>query len=86
MRWFETWGRVVFRKRDGNTMQITLKILKAVVMVGNGTDQIQLTLDAPATFKVMDYKPTMKMEASPGAGVQWVRDNFGIEPQVIDLG
>ena len=67
-------------------MKITLNVLKAVVLTGNHGDLIRLTLDAPTTYKGMDYEPTMKMEASPGAGAQWVRDNFGIEPQVINLG
>jgi len=67
------------------TQTITLKVLRAIVMTGNGTDLIQLTLDAPTAFEAMGYKPLMKMEASQGAGVQWVRDNFGIEPEVINL-
>lgn len=61
-----------------------LRITKAVVITGSGPDRISLELDCPTTFPNMGYEPYASLEAQKGFGVQWVKENIGLEPEVIN--
>jgi len=50
-----------------------------------GADTIWFELDVPTACPIMGYAPCAKMEAQAGYGIQWVRENFGIEPEIIDM-
>lgn len=67
-------------------MNLKIKHIK-VGINSKGTDTIWLELDedVSSTFPIMAYAPYAKVNAEPGYGIQWVRDTFGIEPEVIDM-
>jgi len=66
-----------------------MQILRASVLVGQGADQISLHTDQPCPFvpECLPEQPNLvvQFEASRGRGVEYVRENFGIEPKVIQL-
>ncbi len=66
-------------------MDITIKVKKATVVIGNGPDYISLLLDMPTTYPSLGYDPIMKIETAPGLGVAWCKDNLGIEPDIINI-
>lgn len=55
-----------------------------VLQTRGGTDCIVLSLDGPTTFPACQYSLTLKVDAQKGHGVQWVRDNLGLEPRVVE--
>ena len=59
------------------------KILKAIVVLTRGTDEISLEIEAPTPFPEMMYAPTLKMMARSGYGVEWCEKVLGITPEVI---
>lgn len=63
---------------------VTLNVKRVVVIMSNGTDKIMMEVDAPTAFPEMRYEPCAEFEARHGYGAQWVRQVFGIEPEVID--
>lgn len=62
---------------------IPFKILKVTVVRDQGPDDIIIDLDGPSTMPAIDAKLHVKTEAAHGFGVQWVRDNLGVEPELI---
>ena len=63
-----------------------MKINKITVLIrGWVTDfvSIQTTLPSPFSKEVSSGFLVMKFETQKGKGVQYVRDNFNIEPEVI---
>ena len=66
-------------------MELNLKIKKAKVLITDGTDIINLYLDADTAFPEMKYEPVMKMEARKGYGVEYCREKLGFEPEIIDV-
>lgn len=67
-------------------MKIELEVMKVVVLTGCGMDAIVLHVEAPTAFPEMQYAPSLKLEARAGYGAQYCREQFGIEPEVIDVG
>jgi hypothetical protein len=68
----------------------TLKVLKAAVITGRGTDKIQLTLDHETPFPQvltsgLDYGCHANLEAQAGYGTDWVRKVLGMEPEIINI-
>lgn len=64
-------------------MNIPFPIKKVTVVQESGTDTIVIVLDGPPTMPAMGYRLQVKTEASHGFGPQWVKDNLGIDPEVI---
>jgi len=63
-----------------------LKVIKASVQInGHGTDKIYLTLDHRTPFPQMGYEANATIEAQAGEGINWVRKELGIEPEIIDM-
>ena len=63
---------------------IPFPIKKVTVLLTYGTDQITLTLDGPTPFPEMKYELQARIEARQGYGAQWVRENLGVEPKIIE--
>ena len=65
----------------------TLHIEKAVVLITNGTDKVSLhtTLPSPYPPEVTTQNLMIDFDTRKGAGVDYVRKHFGIEPEVIDV-
>jgi len=59
-------------------------IKRVCVVVGQGTDTIQMELDGPTTFPAVKYPLFLRTEAQRGCGVQWVKDNLGVDPEVAE--
>jgi hypothetical protein len=69
-----------------------LKVLSALVIQNKicindciGSETVVLTLDATtlsATGQIVDKHPHLTMQVEIGMGVQWVKDNLGLEPEI----
>jgi hypothetical protein len=59
-------------------------IARASVIVGAGADKVMLW-DAHRREAVFPYKEplVLSFEAAAGTGVDYVRNNFGIEPDIV---
>lgn len=68
---------------------ITIKIVKARVLstpcLGTSFDAVRLELDSPPGFSATSLPPLLSVTMKYGTGADWVRDTFGIEPEVIRL-
>lgn len=64
-------------------METTLKVKRATVITSDGTDKVQLSLEAPSPFPEMRYAPYAVVEARQGYGVEWCKTVLGINPDVI---
>lgn len=58
----------------------------SVVLRDNAADLISVYTDFPSPFPptVDDSPLSLTFQAAKGTGVEYVRKNFGIEPEVID--
>ena len=65
----------------------TLHIKKAVILITDGTDKVSLhtTLPSPYPPEVSAQDLMIDFDTKKGAGVDYVRKHFGIEPDVIDV-
>ena len=65
----------------------TLHIKKAVVLITDGTDKVSLhtTLPSPYPPEVTTQDLMIDFDTKKGAGVDYVRKHFGIDPEVIDV-
>lgn len=74
------------RNKASLNMAPPFKITKITVLTGSGTDQIRLETSLPlGVWPYKDYPQTLRMEVSRGMGEEYVRENFGIEPEVIQV-
>lgn len=60
------------------------KLVRASVVRESGPDMCYLTFKAPSPIWPFDGQLSMKFEAAAGTGAQYIRDFFGIEPEVIE--
>ncbi len=60
-----------------------MKITRAMVLIGQGSDRVFLTTDLPSSFTIYSEPLVMQFEATAGTGAEYVRINFGIEPEII---
>jgi len=68
-------------------IKIEFEIVRAVVLTRSGTDIIHLDTTFPAPFPP-DVDPTslrLQFETRKGDGVEYVKNNFFVEPEVIDM-
>lgn len=67
---------------------MNLSITKAMVIVNSGADEVCLETTAPSpyaeAFDPKQHPLTVTFKATKGTGADYVRENFGIEPEVID--
>jgi hypothetical protein len=76
--------------RRGALAAPALKVLKVTVVINRGTDKIHLTLDHPTTFPHIaesgeNYGCHATIEAQAGTGVDWVKKELGVEPEIIRM-
>ncbi len=64
-----------------------MKITKAIVVLSFGADTILLDTDYPCPFTKLGVPSqpnlTFEFKASYDTGVEYVRNQFGVEPEVI---
>jgi len=65
-----------------------MKILKATVLLREfGTDKVFLQTDLPSPMPlVKDQKMSLSFDTERKYGADYVREHFGIEPEIIDEG
>lgn len=65
-------------------IKIQHNIEKITVVSGSGTDTVFVQYAAlPSAVYPFDGPLTMKFEAACGRGVEYVREHFGVDPQLI---
>lgn len=68
-------------------MNKTINVIRATVIVRSRfADVINLELEGSSTFPSQGYPLTATIGAAHEFGAAWVRENIGIEPEVINLG
>lgn len=70
------------KKSRGGTLKVTRA---SVVLRDDEIDRIALYLEADSPFPAMGYEASADLTSANGTGVEWVRKNVGIEPEIIDL-
>jgi len=70
----------------GEIIKHTINIKKIVVLITNGTDSVSIHTDLPSPYpaEVSTQDLMIDFQTRKGAGVDYVRENFGIEPEVIN--
>jgi hypothetical protein len=59
---------------------------KAMVLIGQGTDKVFITTDKPSAISGYLEPLTLTFEATKGTGEDYVRKNFGLNPEIVDRG
>ncbi len=64
-----------------------LHIKKIVVMITNSTDRVTIYTDLPSPYpaEITTDDLEIDFQTSKGRGVEYVREHFGIEPEVLDI-
>lgn len=71
-------------KVEPQTTMVQLKVNRIVVVLRRGqTDLVTVEFEGSRNFPVYD-KCALQADTLQGTGVAWVRENFGLEPEVID--
>lgn len=67
-------------------VKLSLTVLKAVVLLRPGTDEVCLTVDKPSPFppEVTEDPLHMSFEVQANHGVDYCREHFGIDPEIIN--
>ena len=66
-------------------MKIALDVKKITVLINRiGTDEVDLTLNAPSPFPSMGYEGHATIQVAKGHGAEWCRNVIGVEPEIID--
>lgn len=72
----------------GLTMEdFTIHIKKIVVLITDGTDKVSIHTNMPSPYppEVSNQDLMIDFDTKKGIGVDYVREHFGIEPEVIDV-
>lgn len=71
-------------KQEG--VKAPFRITKVTVIQQSGTDEIRVETTLPlGVYPYEGYSQVLRLEVSKGMGVQYVRDNFQVEPEVIKV-
>lgn len=66
-----------------------LEVKKAMVLLTEGTDRISLYTELPCPYAVAflpSQQPlTVTFDATYDTGIEYIRKNFGIEPEVTNV-
>lgn len=66
--------------------QAPFRIKKVTVIQQSGTDEIRIDTDLPlGVYPYEGYPQVLRMEVSKGMGIEYVRNNFNVEPEVIKV-
>ena len=65
----------------------TLHIKKVVVLITDGTDRVSIHTDLPSPYppEVSEQDLVIEFSTKKGAGMDYVRKEFGIEPELLDV-
>jgi len=64
-----------------------MKIIKAIVLTGQGPDIVFITTDSPSPFVAYAKEPlTLQFEATAGLGAAYVKQHFDTTAEVINRG
>lgn len=65
----------------------TLHIKKIVVMIIDGTDRVSIYTDLPSPYpaEISTDDLEIDFQTRKGSGVDYVREHFGIEPEILDI-
>ena len=67
-------------------MELKIKVKRAVLLIHTGaTNKLMLTMDIPSNFPGSNECPVMSMELATTLGEDYIINNFGISPEIIDL-
>ncbi len=60
-------------------------VTKITVITGDGMDTVSVECGSlpAATLFALEQPLTMKFQAAKGSGVSYVREHFGVEPNII---
>lgn len=73
-------------KRGQEGVPAPFKIMRVQVIEQHGVDLVRIETDLPfAVFPYSGYPQNLTLEVSKGMGIQYVRENFNMEPEVIKL-
>jgi hypothetical protein len=71
-------------KQEG--VKAPFRIKKITVIQQSGTDEVRIDTDLPlGVYPYEGYPQVLRLEVSKGMGVEYVRKNFNIEPEVIKV-
>jgi hypothetical protein len=80
-------AREEFEREEENKNELyePLIITDVVVLSGSGTDKITFKFNGPSPYPdwMPEEKPFFRLEVSKGYGVEYVRNVFRIEPEII---
>lgn len=67
-------------------MKRMINIIRASVLLRDGTDMVSLEVDKPSPFPpgVSTQRLRMSFECQSNTGIQYCLDNFRVQPEVID--
>lgn len=68
-------------------MKLNLDVLKVIVLTGVGTDKISIYFNGPTSYPswMPDYQPSLSIDVARGYGVEYCKNVFGIDPEVINI-
>ncbi len=66
--------------------QITFTVLRASVLLRDGTDSVSIEVDKPSPFPPGVSKQNLRLsfECTQGRGVSYCLEHLGVHPDVID--
>ena len=65
----------------------TIHIKKIIVTITDKTDRVSILTDMPSPYptEVDDQDLSIDFATKKNSGVDYVREHFGIEPEIIDI-
>jgi len=55
------------------------------MLIGRGPYEVHILLDMPMPFPECGYEGNAKITVRAGYGVQWCKENLGVDPEVLDI-
>jgi len=79
--------KVYEKVKEKRGFKLLIGVRKISVLISHGTDTVFIHTTCPCPFppSVSEDPMTMKFEVQKGKGIQYVRDVFDVEPEVIDV-
>lgn len=68
-------------------MKMEFEILKVTIVINEGTDKVLVKTSLPCPYPpcITTDPLMMSFDITKGKGIDYVRKNFGIEPEVINI-
>ena len=65
---------------------VKIDIEKVTILTGSGSDRVLIKTTLESTLWPFNSNATLTVEAASGKGYDWVKTQFGIEPEVVNIG